>query len=223
MRVWVAIWDGSAIICRLIAGMLQVSPVIKLACVAGGVLFVNGLDYLGELAAAGAALWLLAAVVLGLRTDPAHEDVPEPEPDPAPGPLAVDLDEPLEQYAPPPLVPEAIPAADLIAALHAVADRHAHIAALATHLHAPAEAVRTALRAAGIPITDVRMRGRGVSTGVSADVIPPLPSAEGTDSDDVVAAGQPPTNNSNNTARDFVVEDDPTNEHRAAVRWIKRT
>ncbi|MFI7656048.1 hypothetical protein ACIBX9_25545 [Streptomyces albidoflavus] len=77
--------------------------------------------------------------------------------------------------------PEAVPAEaplptreELTAALRAVADPHAHTAAVATHLGVPAERVRAALREAGIPISGgVRMRG-AVSTGVKAAHFPPL-------------------------------------------------
>ncbi|MEW1895930.1 hypothetical protein [Streptomyces albidoflavus] len=66
---------------------------------------------------------------------------------------------------------------DLAVALRAVADPHAHTAAVATHLGVPAERVRAALREAGIPISGgVRMRG-AVSTGVKAAHFPPLEGA----------------------------------------------
>ncbi|MFD6782260.1 hypothetical protein [Streptomyces diastaticus] len=63
---------------------------------------------------------------------------------------------------------------ELAVALHAVADPHAHTAAVATHLGVPAERVRAGLKAAGIPTSGgVRMRG-AVSTGVKAAHFPPL-------------------------------------------------
>ncbi|MEU6437448.1 hypothetical protein ABZ874_24365 [Streptomyces albidoflavus] len=66
---------------------------------------------------------------------------------------------------------------ELAVALHAVADPHAHTAAVATHLGVPAERVRAGLKAAGIPISGgVRMRG-AVSTGVKAAHFPPQPGA----------------------------------------------
>ncbi|RZE89176.1 hypothetical protein [Streptomyces sp. SCA2-2] len=90
---------------------------------------------------------------------------------------------------------------ELAVALRAVADPHAHTAAVATHMELPAERVRAALREAGIPISGgVRMRG-SVSTGVRAADIPPLSPAEANTPAPVVVAGQASNNNSNNAVR----------------------
>ncbi|HET6636170.1 MAG TPA: hypothetical protein VFH77_14220 [Streptomyces sp.] len=81
----------------------------------------------------------------------------------------------------------------LTAALHHVADPHAHLAAAAAHLGEDPARVREAARQAGIPIGPVRVRGRGVSTGVKATDLPPLPDPPQPAPDDVVVAGQPAT------------------------------
>jgi hypothetical protein len=84
----------------------------------------------------------------------------------------------------------------LTVALHHVGAPHAHLAVLATHLKTSTARVREGLTGAGIPIEGgVRMKGRGVSTGVKADHFPPLPSPTPAPSEDVVAAGQSNNNN----------------------------
>lgn len=67
---------------------------------------------------------------------------------------------------------------ELAGACHEVGAPHAHFAALALHLDTTAERVRESCRAAGIPTSTVRMKGRGVSTGIKAEHFPPLPSPE---------------------------------------------
>lgn len=219
MRVWIAVWVGSTIICRTLAALLRTSPALKLGGIAGGVLFLNGLHLLGELAAAGAVVWLLAAVVLGLRAPaPALPHAPAAEPPPD--------DEDDEDEAPPPAPARApgIDRAQLHAALRAVAAPHAHIASVATHLGVPTDRVRDALAEAGIPVSGaVRERGR-VSTGVRAADIPHPDTDHVPAPDGVVAAGQASNNNNDNAGADggYVVEDDPTNSRRAIVRWTAR-
>ncbi|MEU3962907.1 hypothetical protein AB0F42_24395 [Streptomyces buecherae] len=81
-----------------------------------------------------------------------------------------------------------IPLTDLADALSRVGTPHAHLAALAAHLDATPARVRASLRAHGVPVETVRMRGAGASTGIKA-------TAMGA----VVAAGQASNNNTNNT------------------------
>ncbi|RPE40250.1 hypothetical protein EDD90_3286 [Streptomyces sp. Ag109_O5-1] len=105
---------------------------------------------------------------------------------------------------------------ELVSALHAVGAPHAHITALAEHLGAPNDRVRTALNDAGIPISGgVRMKGRkvAVSPGVKREDFPPLPSP---DEDGSVEGVLTSNNNSNNA---YVLEDDDKNPVRTHVRW----
>ncbi|MFJ3923032.1 hypothetical protein [Streptomyces sp. NPDC090022] len=85
----------------------------------------------------------------------------------------------------------------VVGAAHRLGTPHVHLTAIEDHLGAPPGSVRRVLTAAGIPISDVRMQGRGTSTGVKGHDLPPLshPSPEGVDG--VVGAGQG-ANNSNN-------------------------
>ncbi|MFC8925525.1 hypothetical protein ACFT43_06545 [Streptomyces albidoflavus] len=122
--------------------------------------------------------------------------------------------------------PEVVPAEDplptreeLTAALHAVADPHAHTAAVATHLGVPAERVRAGLKAAGIPTTGACRMGGKPSTGVKAEHIPPLPpSGEGSPGA-VVASPLTSNNNSNNAPtverrEGMLIIRDPAETHR---------
>ncbi|MGW9584720.1 hypothetical protein ACWIGB_05545 [Streptomyces albidoflavus] len=108
---------------------------------------------------------------------------------------------------------------ELTAALHAVADPHAHTAAVATHLGVPAERVRAGLKAAGIPTTGACRMGGKPSTGVKAEHIPPLsPSGEGAPGA-VVASPLTSNNNSNNAPRvvtreGMTIIHDPADTHR---------
>lgn len=72
----------------------------------------------------------------------------------------------------------------VMATLRKVAEPHAHLSAVAQALGADTAHVREVLTRTGVPISDVRMKGRGVSTGVKAPDIPlpsfsPSPSPEG--------------------------------------------
>ena len=207
-----AIWTGSTAICRHIAAWIRVAPVPRLLLVALVLGFVNGLVSAGHIAAVLAASWLGTAVVLGLRLPPPAPPAADP---------ATDL-ELLADSPPPSLVLPAEPpellAAELVRALHEVGAHHAHLAALADHLGTTTERVRAGLKAAGIPAGDqVRMRGRGVSTGVRAAHFPPLPAP----TPPVVAAGHADNNDNNNSpgARGFTTEPDAVNPHRTWVRW----
>ncbi|MGW9638829.1 hypothetical protein ACWHAU_06680 [Streptomyces albidoflavus] len=108
---------------------------------------------------------------------------------------------------------------ELAVALRAVADPNVHTAALATHLGLPAERVRAALKAAGIPAGGGVRMGGVTSTGIKAAHFPPLPpSGEGAPAP-VVVAGQA-SNNSNSNAPRVVTREgmtiihDPADTHR---------
>ncbi|MFP3116324.1 hypothetical protein [Streptomyces sp. Iso 434] len=108
---------------------------------------------------------------------------------------------------------------ELAVALRAVADPHAHTAAVATHLGVSAERVRAGLKAAGIPTTGACRMGGKPSTGVKAEHIPPLsPSGEGT-AEAVVASPLTSNNNSNNAPtverrEGMLIIRDPAETHR---------
>jgi hypothetical protein len=103
----------------------------------------------------------------------------------------------------------------LCESLARVGTPHAHIAVVAADLGATPEAVRAALDRHGITVEPVRMRGRGVSTGIKGDALP----APNGPSEGVVAAGQPGNNNSNNA---FTLVDDDVNPVRTHVVWHAR-
>lgn len=100
----------------------------------------------------------------------------------------------------------------LCAALDRVGTPHAHIAVLAADLGTSSERVREALDRCGVSVTDVRMRGRGSSTGIKGDALP-APAAP---SDGVVGAGQPANNDNNNA---WTAVDDDRNPVRTHVVW----
>ncbi|MGW4437030.1 hypothetical protein ACWELO_14900 [Streptomyces sp. NPDC004596] len=64
---------------------------------------------------------------------------------------------------------------EVLEALRKVAEPHAHLTVAAQALGTDTAHVREVLTRAGIPIGDVRMKGRGVSTGVKAEDIPSPP------------------------------------------------
>lgn len=104
-------------------------------------------------------------------------------------------------------------------ALRAVADPNVHTAALAAHMKLPAERVRAALKAAGIPAAWRGADGGVTSTGIKAAHFPPLsPSGEGAP-EPVVVAGQASNNSNNNAVRvkrgeGTVTIYDPSDTHR---------
>lgn len=80
---------------------------------------------------------------------------------------------------------------ELAVAMHEIGAPHAHISALADHLKTTPARVREGCSLAGVPVAGgVRMKKRGVSTGVKAAHFPPLPSPAVTPSEGVVVAGQ---------------------------------
>ncbi|MEU6449616.1 hypothetical protein [Streptomyces sp. NPDC046979] len=120
---------------------------------------------------------------------------------------------------------------EVLATLRTVAEPHAHLAVVAQALGTDTAHVREVLSRAGVPISDVRMKGRGVSTGVKAEDIPspaPSPSPSPDPSRPVVGAGQ--TNNNNETELtstrfpsgvQVISVSDPTNPARTHVRVVE--
>ncbi|MCX5197211.1 hypothetical protein OOK31_25490 [Streptomyces sp. NBC_00249] len=139
------------------------------------------------------ALWLIAAWRVGHpdwqpRAAPTAERTPEPAGKPEPVSLAK------EQPVGPSLD-------DVLAAARTLGTPHVHLAAIEEHLGAPAGTARRALTEAGIPIADVRMTGRGTSTGVRGTDIPPLPSPSPEAAVAAVGTGQDANNSNNNGVR----------------------
>ncbi|MFJ6703467.1 MULTISPECIES: hypothetical protein [unclassified Streptomyces] len=131
--------------------------------------------------------------------------------------------------APPQESPEPAAAKDdspeVLEALRKVAEPHAHLSAVAKALGTDTAHVREVLTQAGVPITDVRMKGRGVSTGVKAADIPlPSPSPEGPGP--VVGPGQANNNDTELTVTrlpggaQIISVSDPDNPARTHVRVI---
>ncbi|MFE3762285.1 Clp protease N-terminal domain-containing protein [Streptomyces sp. NPDC059104] len=140
-----------------------------------------------------AACWLLAAWRAG------H---PDRQPKNAPTPVAADAPEP--EAEPEPVGPaKEQPAGptidDVVAAARQLGTPHVHLAAIEEHLGAPKGTARRLLTAAGVPIADVRMHGRGTSTGVRDADIPPFSHPSPEAAVGVVGAGQG-ANNSNSDA-----------------------
>ncbi|MFC4609742.1 hypothetical protein ACFO9E_18255 [Streptomyces maoxianensis] len=117
----------------------------------------------------------------------------------------------------------------VLQALRESADPHAHLAIVAQRLGTDTAHVREVLSRAGVPISDVRMKGRGVSTGVKAADIPlpspsPSPSPEGPGP--VVGPGQANNNDTELTVSRFpsgvqiISVPDPENPARTHVRVI---
>lgn len=181
--LWPAVW-------RLTVGTWRLAVRLWDACMAG-----EGADKLwralGALAV-GVFLWriivrapvvellLLAAWAVGAwRAGPEPKDKPKQ--------AAADDGELADEEPPLPTFGE------LTAALHAVADPHAHLAQAAAHLGVPLPLVQAAVKEAGLPVGPVRVRGRGVSTGIKQADLPPLPDSPADPPGPVVVAGQPAT------------------------------
>ncbi|MCX5201061.1 hypothetical protein OG897_06240 [Streptomyces sp. NBC_00237] len=113
--------------------------------------------------------------------EPEGEEGETPPPTPAPA-------------SAPPTLPELLDAAEKIGT------PHVHIAVLAETLGTTPAAVRDRLTRSRIPIGDVRMRGRGSSTGVRHEDLAPYYPTPSAPSDGVVGAGQEANNNDNNTS-----------------------
>lgn len=107
-----------------------------------------------------------------------------------------------------------------------LADRTgAHLAEVAEHLTGDPAAtaiVRELCEAADVPITrGVRVRGRGVSTGIRTQDLPPLPDPDPTAPVGVVAPGQSSNSNSNTVARVVRRTDDGQDSY--GVEWDDAT
>ncbi|MFE1321618.1 hypothetical protein [Kitasatospora phosalacinea] len=114
-------------------------------------------------------------------------------------------------------------AAEFLAELHRLmphpGDR-LHVAQIAEQLYgsaAEAPRVRELCAAVRVPIKPVRVKGRGSSTGIARDNLPPVVG--------VVAAGHSSDNNTEGAqvapAREgFYTAPHPTDPHRTEVRWI---
>ncbi|MFI0162271.1 hypothetical protein ACH4OH_28060 [Streptomyces albidoflavus] len=192
-----------------------------LGTVARAALIALGIYLLARMVRASPALmWVLAGVGLAAawragRPAPVERGEEEAGETPVEGP-----EEAAEEG--PEAAPTEVPLPtreELTAALHAVADPHAHTAAVATHLGVPAERVRAGLKAAGIPTTGACRMGGKPSTGVKAEHIPPLsPSGEATQGA-VVASPLTSNNNSNNAPtverrEGMLIIRDPADTHR---------
>nr|BEK68834.1 hypothetical protein KPHV_60610 [Kitasatospora purpeofusca] len=134
----------------------------------------------------------------------------------------------------PEAAPEADPAGEFLAQLHELmpgpGDR-LHLTQLAKHIHGDETAtgrIREQCAAARIPITTVRVRHRGSSTGIYARDLPPLrtpsPNPSQSPLPGVVAAGQrrqqQQQQRSATAAREgFWINEDSTNPARSTVHW----
>ncbi|MFD0353494.1 hypothetical protein ACFVHW_07055 [Streptomyces sp. NPDC127110] len=140
-------------------------------------------------------LWVIASWRAGHpdwrpRPSPAAAEEPEPEPESEPEPVSLAKEHPAGPSID-----------DIVAAARKLGTPHVHLAAIEEHLGAPQGTARRLLAAAGIPISDVRMHGRGTSTGVRGSDIPPFSHPSSEPADDVVGAGQDANNDNNNADR----------------------
>lgn len=127
--------------------------------------------------APAAGVWLVASLY---AKDPAELDEDEVEEERKAAPAAeggTSSEEPEPAGAAPPAEEPPLPShQDLHEALSRVGTPHAHIAVLAADLGTTAERVRAALAQMSIPVKDVRMKGRGSSTGIRGDRFPAPPA-----------------------------------------------
>lgn len=153
----------------------------------------------GGLLFTAAGLWIVGAYRAGRdgwkpKKRPAPEpEQPDAEPDEANEEQSDGAVEQMPAGPPLPILP------DLRISLAKVGTPHAHIAVLAADIGTTPERVREALTKWAIPVEDVRMQGRGVSTGVKGGSAVHPALAPRPDDVAVVAAGQPTNNNDNNT------------------------
>ncbi|MEL7994289.1 hypothetical protein AAG656_28720 [Streptomyces albidoflavus] len=211
-RIVRSVSDGSAIIVRWTYGRLAAlrtadgDPVLPVVLALLAASALTAAVVAAPLIAAGA--WIVAAWIAAPAVEELEEGDDDGEEAPVEGAEEV-AEEGLE------VTPTEAPLPtreELTAALHAVADPHAHTAAVATHLGVPAERVRAGLKAAGIPTTGACRMGGKPSTGVKAEHIPPLsPSGEGAPG--VVVASPLTSNNNSNNA--------PTVERREGMLIIR--
>ncbi|GAA3374704.1 hypothetical protein [Streptomyces racemochromogenes] len=188
----------------------QRAPVKRLGTLGGVAYVLVSSDYTTYAVTAGTIGWIVAALALSQKQDPAadaeesegsDEDAAE-HPEPAAAEPALGL------------IPDAV--------RHLAQGGHgAHLKMLAQHLTKTTRrpwdtaAVRAACKAAGIPITNsVRQPGRRVSTGVRLEDLPdPSPSPSQAPAVAVVIAGQePPTEAATATTTAPPTDDDRTVE-----------
>jgi preprotein translocase subunit SecG len=207
MRVWVAIWVGSTVICRAVGAWIAGGVALKLIIIGVVAGFIKGLPWTTNITVVLAVGWLVTAVALGLLA-PAAEEQEKPEREAPDGPPLPTRDE-------------------LAAALHKVGAPHAHITALAEHLGTSNERVREGLDGAGIPVSGgVRMKGRkvAVSPGVDKRHFPPLPSPAEKGSTGGVLTSNNNSNNSGEPPREGMsIIQDEANPRRWHVRRRART
>ncbi|MBL1104927.1 hypothetical protein JK361_10025 [Streptomyces sp. 5-8] len=151
--------------------------------------------------------WVIAAFRKG-KPEEAQEESAEPAPQESPEPAAEEDDSP-----------------KVLEALRESADPHVHLAVIAQRLGTDTAHVREVLTRAGVPISDVRMKGRGVSTGVKGSDIP-SPGLSPDPSEPVVGPGQDDNNNTELTLTrlpsggQVLSVPDPTNPARTHVKVI---
>ncbi|MET9617540.1 hypothetical protein [Kitasatospora indigofera] len=118
-----------------------------------------------------------------------------------------------------------------LASLHLFigAEKGVHLAQLAAGLlgeETATDRIREMCEAAGVPITrGVRVKDRGVSTGIRRDQLPPLPPRLLQSLTAGVAAGQHEQQQQQHTSGEgsregFWIKDDPGNPARAEIHWI---
>ncbi|MGA5467830.1 hypothetical protein ACPCUK_03190 [Streptomyces arboris] len=145
-------------------GSGSVDFLIRLVFLLGGLALVWGLVRSAPVLMFGLTIWW---VVAAYRKGKPEEKAAVP---------------PLQEFSEPAQPKDDSP--EVLATLRKVAEPHAHLSAVAQALGTDTAHVREVLTRAGVPITDVRMKGRGVSTGVKAADMPlpspsPSPSPEG--------------------------------------------
>ncbi|MFF5670277.1 hypothetical protein ACFY8S_09090 [Streptomyces hygroscopicus] len=192
------------------AWLLRLALLVGAAAVARKILLAFGRS-LGHAHAPEGLMWVLALVWLIAAWRIGRPDwQPPTEQKTEQAPIEETAEKPDEDAEDePPAEPHTRPAPptldQLRAAVAEIGTPHAHVAALAEHLGTTADLVRERLAAAGIPVDAVRMKGRGSSTGVRAEDLPPLSGPSSAPPGGVVAAGQS-ANNDNNNAEDGAPE-----------------
>jgi preprotein translocase subunit SecG len=206
MRVWIAIWTGSAIITRGICGWIGrgATPRLIGLFVAAG--FIKGLPRTTAIVALLALGWLATAITLGLQLDNPDDEEAEPSEASAGETAAQAPASATETTSGAPREPSR---ELVVETLHSLLEDTGGV-----HLKALAQALPKGIRTTGqarslLASHSIRVRpgvrgpGGGVREGVHRDDIPPRPHpAEDTVPVADVAAGQGNNNNGNNSAAD---------------------
>ncbi|MGW6459101.1 hypothetical protein ACWF94_24795 [Streptomyces sp. NPDC055078] len=210
MRVWVAVWTGSALISRMIGQWLAGGVALRLTVIVGGAAFVKGLPWTTRIVVILAVWWLTGAIALGLRADRTQ---PQPEPDAVPEPEGEQQPAPAAEARPEPTRDE------VAALLHSLLGETGgvHLKTLAEHLPAgpwKTAQVRALLGRHGIRVrAGVRAPGADGREGVHRADVPPHPSpSAGAAPVAVVVPGQSNNNNA---------DDAPTVERREGMSIIR--